>query len=70
MAGYASAEHKAAHVARAAAKLDCLKFFLQSAWELKCFDHKKYATLAAPLAEVGRMIGGWRKSLTEKTPRN
>lgn len=68
MAGYASPEQKVAYVARAAAKLDLLKFFLQSAWELKCLDHKKYAALATPLAEVGRMIGGWRKAVQNKNP--
>jgi hypothetical protein len=68
MAGYASPEQKAAYVARAAAKLDLLKFFIQSAWELKCLDHKKYAALAAPLAEIGRMVGGWRKTVQNKAP--
>jgi hypothetical protein len=63
-AGYAPREQKLAVVQKASAKLDSLKFFLQVAWEIKALDHKKYAALAAPLAEVGRMLGGWRKQLS------
>lgn len=63
-AGYASREQKLNAVRKASTKLDSLKFFLQLAWELKALDHKKYAALAAPLAEVGRMLGGWRKQLS------
>ena len=62
-AGYASREQKAAVIAKANAKFDSLKFFLQVAWETKNLDHKKYTTLSTPLGEVGRMLGGWRKSL-------
>lgn len=46
---------------------DLVKFSLQLAWEEKLLDHKKYATLTPLLDDVGRMLGGWKKSLTEKT---
>ncbi|MFH0831100.1 MAG: four helix bundle protein [Parcubacteria group bacterium] len=49
----------------ASSLLDTLKFFLQIAWELKLIDHKKYAHICTPLAEVGRMLGGWQKSATK-----
>ena len=65
MAGYANPEHKSAHVSKAATKLDILKFFIRLAWETKCLDHKGYAALAAPLAEVGKMVGGWRKQMND-----
>jgi len=49
-------------------KLDATKFFLQMAWELKFFDNKKYIQVSEPLAEVGKMLGGWRKQLQNETP--
>jgi hypothetical protein len=44
-------------------KLDSLKLFLQIAWEIKLVDNKKYAALSIPLAEIGKIIGGWKKQL-------
>lgn len=55
-------------VSRAIATSDLLKFFLQIGWEHKTLDHKTYGALILLLDEVGRMLGGWRKSLAEKTP--
>ena len=67
LAGYANTENKSGFIIRAAAKLDLLKFFLQTAWEIKCLEHKQYAAISVPLSEVGKMIGGWRKSI-QNTP--
>lgn len=55
-------------VSRAIGKCDLLKFFLQIAWEHKIVDHKTYGALILSLDEVGRMLGGWKKNLAEKTP--
>lgn len=63
LAGYANAENKAGFITRISTKLDLLKFFVQVAWEVNCLDHKKYGALSAPLNEVGKMLGGWKKSL-------
>lgn len=63
LAGYASKSQKTGIVARASTKLDALKFFLQVAWELKLLDNKRYISLSEQLAEVGKMLGGWRKQL-------
>lgn len=52
---------------KASGKLDLLKFFLQLAWELKLFDNKKYIILSDPLADIGRMIGGWIKNVEKET---
>lgn len=49
-------------------KLDGLKLFLQLAWENKCLTNQRYADLSERLEEVGRMLGGWRKGLINKTP--
>jgi len=47
----------------ASVKLDLLKFFLQISWEIKSLDNKKYIKLSEKLDEIGRMLGGWIKSL-------
>ena len=50
------------------AKLDNLKFFIQLAWENKLIPTDKYSVLSENLEEIGRMLGGWRKGLQQKTP--
>ena len=67
---YLSGERKSAQLSMAILKLDSLKFFLQLAWENKCLSNLKYTTLSENLDEVGRMLGGWKKGLENKTPSN
>ena len=67
---YLSGERKSAQLSLAILKLDNLKFFLQLAWENKCLSNIKYAALSESLDEVGRMLGGWKKGLENKTPSN
>jgi len=67
-ATYSGREQKAAVVERASLKLDLLKYFVQIAWELKALDNQKFGALSQPLGEAGKMLGGWRKGLQNKTP--
>lgn len=48
---------------KASVALDLVKFFLQIAWELKNLENKEYIRISEKLAEIGRMLGGWIKSL-------
>lgn len=57
-------------VSGAIGKADLLKFFLQIGWEHKVLDHKTYGDIILQLDEVGRMLGGWKKNLQDKTPTN
>ncbi len=57
-------------VSQAIGKADLLKFFLQIGWEHKVLDHTVYGKIILQLDEVGRMLGGWKKSLQDKTPTN
>ncbi|OGL87232.1 hypothetical protein A3I40_01985 [Candidatus Uhrbacteria bacterium RIFCSPLOWO2_02_FULL_48_12] len=68
LAGYARRAQKLTVVERASSKLDALKFFLRISWELKALDNKKYTILSAPLADVGKMLGGWLKQLQNEPP--
>lgn len=45
-------------------KLEVLKLLVRLAFETKCIDQKKYLTLQATLQEVGRMLGGWIRSVS------
>jgi len=65
---YLSGERKCAQLSLAIVKLDRLKFFLQLAWENKCLSNNRYADLSERLNEIGRMLGGWRRGLENKTP--
>ncbi len=68
LASYSSKEQKLLVLQKASTKLDTLKFFLQTAWELKILDNKKYSLLAEPLVEIGRMLGGWMNKIKKETP--
>ncbi len=56
-------------ISQAIAKSDLLKFLLQIAWENKIINNKIYGALILLLDEIGRMLGGWKKNLENKTPR-
>lgn len=57
-------------VSQAIGKADLLKFFLQIGWEYKVLNHIVYGNIILQLDEVGRMLGGWKKNLQDKTPTN
>lgn len=65
---YLSGEQKITRLSICISKLDGVKFFLQLAWENKCLGSEKYASLSAQLDEIGKMLGGWKKGLENKTP--
>lgn len=52
----------------ASLKLNLLRVLLRLAKDTKAIDLKQYATLQEMVDEVGRMIGGWIKSLDEARP--
>ena len=62
-AGYLSKEKKLPLIKKASDKLDVLKIFIRLLRELDIIDQKKYLTLQTTIQEIGRMFGGWIKSL-------
>lgn len=50
--------------------IDSLRFFLQIAWEIKQIPNNQYIVIGKEVENIGKMIGGWRKSLLTKTPAN
>lgn len=62
-AGYSDKAEKQIFLKMASVKLDLLKFFLQIAWDIKSLDNKRYINLSEKLNEIGKMLGGWIKSI-------
>lgn len=67
-AGFISIDKKYLVVQNSSVKLDTIKFFLKTAWELKLLSNEKYQSIVLPLFEVGKMLGGWLKYLQKQTP--
>lgn len=45
-------------------KFETLKIFIRVLRELKIIDQKKYLALQTIIQEIGRMFGGWMRSLS------
>jgi hypothetical protein len=65
LAGSTTLPEKYDHLSRASAKLDLLKLLARLLYDLKAIDRKKYLELESHLQEIGKMIGGWLKSLKQ-----
>lgn len=45
-------------------KLEVLRLLVRLALETRCIDERKYITLQGILQEIGKMLGGWMRSLS------
>jgi hypothetical protein len=68
LASYTQTEEKRLLLNKGISKVDLIKLLLQLSWEIKALDNKKYAHLAERFAEIGKMLGGWKRQLLNKTP--
>jgi hypothetical protein len=68
LASYNHTVEKQVLLNRGISKVDLIKLLLQLAWEIKALDNKKYVVLAERFAEIGKMLGGWKRQLVNKTP--
>lgn len=48
---------------KASLKLSCLRVFTRLMKDTKVIDKKKYITIETMVDEIGRMLGGWIKSV-------
>jgi hypothetical protein len=62
-AGYGRGNNKIAILDRASVKLNTLRLFIRLMKDTTSFDFKKYTTLQATIDEIGRMLGGWIRSV-------
>lgn len=50
-------------IQQASVKFDTLKILIRLAKDIKALDDKKYIELQKYLQEIGKMLGGWQRSL-------
>ncbi len=68
---YASQEQKTAKLPllrSASIKLSTVRFLIRMAKDLRIIDTKKYLALQSIIDEIGRMLGGWLRSLKSDPP--
>ncbi|MDO8581777.1 MAG: four helix bundle protein [bacterium] len=54
---------KAPYLEKASTTVDLLRVALRLAKDVHALDMKKYVTLQAAVDAIGRMLGGWRRSV-------
>lgn len=62
-AGYLPREQKFPILQKVSVKLDILKILLRLAQETNCLENKKYQELVSQTIEIGKMLGGWIKTI-------
>lgn len=61
-AGYAKAEWKVVQIEHAIITLELIKVFIRLAYDINCINEKQYLNLQERVQEIGRMLGGWKRS--------
>jgi hypothetical protein len=64
-ASYGDKTRKVVTLERASVKLNVLRFLIRLMKETKTFDPKKYVALQEIVDEIGRMLGGWIRSMNK-----
>lgn len=59
--------HRASSLENAARQVDRARLLTRLAHDLRVLDHRKYFFAAESLVEIGRMVGGWRRSIHGKS---
>lgn len=67
LASYSPLGEKTVILDKAIARVDLIKLLLQLAWDIKALDTRKYSILGGHLSETGKMLGGWKKQIQNKT---
>lgn len=70
IAYFTEREKKMEKISQCILSLDTLKFLIYISWETKFISHKHYAAISEKLEEIGKMFGGWKKGLKNKTLAN
>lgn len=66
LAGQQFKAEKVPTLERASVNLNLLRVFVRLVKDVKALDSKKYVIIEANLDEIGRMLGGWLKSMKER----
>ena len=55
--------NKLSYLDKASVKLNIFRIYIRLAKEVHALDSKKYLILQEKIDEIGRMLGGWRRSV-------
>lgn len=61
--GWAKKDEKSYYLDKANVKLDLLKLLIRLSKDVKAIPEKHYLKLEEDLQEIGKMLGGWIRSL-------
>lgn len=64
--GYLPHEKRAEYLIRASVQIDMLRLFIRLSFDIKAINQKSYVALQESVDEIGRMLGGWIKSLKQR----
>jgi hypothetical protein len=70
LTGFAEKEKKLEKITNCILITDTLKFLISIAWEGKLISNKQYEDIGIKLEEIGKMLGGWKKSLSNPEKKN
>ena len=62
-AEYTTKKDKLLPLQKLSIKVDLVKVLIRLACETKCIETKNYQILSSSLVEIGKMLGGWIKTL-------
>lgn len=65
LASSLSKQEKLPVLKKASSKIDILRILFELGKDLKIIENKKYQILETGLSEIGRMFGGWIKSVVQ-----
>ncbi len=64
---YAPPQKKSEFLTQSILKNDIITFLIQTSWEAKLITNKHYSTMNDLLNEIGKMLGGWKKGIGNKS---
>ena len=64
--GYLPLEQRGQRLASLAAQVDMLRMFIRLTVDIKVLPMKKAVAIQERLDEIGRMLGGWTKSVRQR----
>jgi uncharacterized protein YebE (UPF0316 family) len=51
---------------KTSSRLNFLRVFIRLSKDIRAIDNKKYILLQEPIDEIGRMLGGWMRSIRQR----
>jgi len=63
LAGMSEGQKKIPYLEKSIVYSDLLKILIRLAKDIEALDNKRYLKLEQALQEIGRMLGGWKRSV-------